>query len=526
MKNMIQFVIVVMAGMVAFVGQAQKKATVEIIKRDNGKTEIIIQEIEIDAGKDVDEILKEMGLLDDLNQLGEGQTLEINIRQIESADTNQGYDIRFYDMEQERAYLGVTLESVFDDHGETRGARIVSIVEGTAAEQAELREDDEIISINGTMNPGVNTIVQSVREMRPGDVAEIEIIRGGQVLGKSVVLGEKQREDSYVFPFGEGGDEWQSFEWNDEFEPWDQFEFEGAETKSQAFFGVSPSWNQDHQGVKIGEVTPGSSAEEMGVLAGDIILEFNDQEVHSFDELADLIGKTYQGDDIKIKLKRDGKNRTLKGEMGSRAYQSYGNMSIFPDFKGMDEDGNMMYDFHLDMGEDEWPFGEEQLEQLFESLSDNFAFPNMENLLGIPELSEIPEIPGIRDLGELGLDELWSTSIYIDFQNLSSEEAAQVNKGVQKAPLLEAKQDLEMNRISFFPNPNSGIFNLNFELRSSDRAGIFIYNQTGAVIYEEWINDGSSPYTNQIDLSDQSVGTYYLQIIQGGESYSKKIIRN
>ena len=467
-----------------------------------------------------------MGLLDDLNQLGEGQTLEINIRKIDSGDTTQDYDIHFYDMQEGRAFLGVTLENVFDDRGETRGARIVSIIENTAAEQADLREDDEIISINGTMNPGVNTVVQSIREMKPGDVAEVEIIRDGQVLGKSVILGEKQREDSYIFPFGEGGDEWQSFEWNDEFEPFNQFEFEGAETESQAFFGVSPSWNQDHQGVKIGEVTPGSSAEEIGVLAGDMILEFNKQEVHSFDELADLIGETSPGDNFKVKIKRDGKNMTLKGEMGSRSCQSYGNMSIFPDFKGMDEDGNMMYDFHLDMEEGEWPFGEEQLEQLFESLPDNFAIPDMENLPAMPELPEIPEMPGIPDLGELGLSELWSTTIRIEIQNISEEEASKVNEGIENAPLLEAEQDLEMNRISFFPNPNSGIFNLNFELRSSDRAGIFIYNQTGAVIYEEWINDGSSPYENKIDLSDQPSGTYYLQIIQGGESYSKKIIRN
>jgi hypothetical protein len=41
----------------------------------------------------------------------------------------------------------------------------------------------------------------------------------------------------------------------------------------------------------------------------------------------------------------------------------------------------------------------------------------------------------------------------------------------------------------------------------------------------EELNEFSGTYTNQIDISKQPSGTYFLQIVQGQKSYSKKITK-
>lgn len=117
---------------------AQKKATVEITKRNKGKTETIVQDIIIEERQEVDEILREMGLLDDLNDLNdleEGQTLEINIRKIDGENT-EDFDIKIHEDLAPRAFLGVTMEEESWNTENGQGVRIKSVIQGTAAEQA------------------------------------------------------------------------------------------------------------------------------------------------------------------------------------------------------------------------------------------------------------------------------------------------------------------------------------------------------------------------------------------------------
>ena len=498
---------------------AQKKATVEVTKRNDGKTETIVQDIIIEEGKDVDEILREMGLLDDLNQLEEGQTLEINIRKFDD-ENMEDYDIRIHENRAPAAFLGVTMEEEQWSNENIQGVRIRSIIEGSAAEAAGLAPQDQILSINGVEMNSISDVVSAIKMNEPGDQIELVYDRYGAIVTKSIELGAKEVEEWNFDRYNEAPE---IYEWRDHdgLEELENFNFEAPKffelnQEPQAFFGISPDWNKSDKGVRIGEVIENSAAEAIGVEVGDIILEFNKEEVQSFEQIADLIGNTIPGEEVKIKLLRGKKKMTLQGEMGQRECHSIGELKVFPDFQGMDEEGNVLYDFHLDMGDENGFFSQEQLEELMDQL------PNSEELMeSLPNADELME--------ELELefpDSFFETSIKIEIQSLTEEEAQQVNEGVMNAPLLKADTDLALNRISFFPNPNSGMFNLNFQAAEEGQTGIFIYDQTGAVVYEEWITPQDGMYSNQIDISDQPSGAYYLQIIQNDKTFSKKVIKN
>jgi len=521
MNQIIRSSCLVMLCLLTYSGFSQKKATVEVTKRNNGRTETIVQDITIEEGKDVDEILREMGLLDDLNQLEEGQTLEINIRKIDDENT-QDYDIRIHENRAPKAFLGVTMEEQHweNENDQQRGVKIKSVIAGSAAEEVGLQAGDNILSINGKEMNAISDAIEAIKENEPGDQIEMSIDRFGALHTMTVELGEKQAEewnfnsfDNHVeifnWPNGEGDFGANGFD----FETPEFFELN---QEPQSFFGISPDWDAADKGVRIGEVIENSSAESMGVEVGDIILEFNKEEVNSFDEIANLIGDLSPGDEVKVKLKRDNKKMTLKGEMGQRECHSFGDLKVFPDFQGMDEEGNILYDFHLDMGDENSFFSEEQLEGLLEQLPD--ANELLESLPNAEELME-----------EFNLQSeniFFDTSIKIEIQSLTEEEAERVNEGVYYAPLLKADVDLNLSRISFFPNPNSGMFNLNFEAAEEGLTGIFIYDQSGAVVYEEWITPLEAGYSNQIDISNQPSGPYYLQIIQNDKTFSKKVIKN
>jgi S1-C subfamily serine protease len=76
----------------------------------------------------------------------------------------------------------------------TRGIRIVSIMSGSPAEEADLRKDDIIIGADErTINRVDELLVYLERHKSPGDTITLEIVRNSKVLDKSLTL--KKRPD-------------------------------------------------------------------------------------------------------------------------------------------------------------------------------------------------------------------------------------------------------------------------------------------------------------------------------------------
>jgi serine protease Do len=66
------------------------------------------------------------------------------------------------------------------------------------------------------------------------------------------------------------------------------------------------------KGALVAEVTPGTPAENAGILRGDIIIEFNGHPVNEMNELPRMVADTAPGTQATVKVLRDGKEKTFK----------------------------------------------------------------------------------------------------------------------------------------------------------------------------------------------------------------------
>lgn len=89
---------------------------------------------------------------------------------------------------------------------------------------------------------------------------------------------------------------------------------------------------------------------------------------------------------------------------------------------------------------------------------------------------------------------------------------------------LNSDNKLEVDNMIFYPNPNSGKFNLKFSLKQKGDAMISIYNTSGKQVYTENLAGFSGDYNKSIDISGNDKGIYFVKVEQNGHAMMKKIV--
>ncbi len=97
-----------------------------------------------------------------------------------------------------RAYLGVKLDPNFDSStarrlklGRIRGARVLEVYPNTPASQAQLRFDDVILKVGGTLVQDENHLINLVSLTPIGHRLQMEIVRNGQNQTIEVLLADR-----------------------------------------------------------------------------------------------------------------------------------------------------------------------------------------------------------------------------------------------------------------------------------------------------------------------------------------------
>ncbi len=541
---------------------AQGKAKIYIKKNMNGTTTEETHEVDIAEGEDIQKVLQEIGVLDEFGQLKPGQEFEIKIdkydldKQVEnlhfhfSPDAPEAIDppdnISFPRM-QSRPFLGVMLRETTAYGSEKNapdGAYITEVIEGTAAQDAGLLAGDVIIEIDEQKVDNLNDVIEYVQSKKVADEVNVKILREGKKKKIKATLGEKEMEalmpwseqrDGYLeniegidrlgnldllreFNFRFDADSitilcpqgFSNFFPNDSMKICQPFAWngDGMQLKETAFLGVVPVDDDENtiEGVKV-NIEEGTSAQGMELMDGDIIIEYNGVKVNSFDELADEIAKTTPSSTISLSILRDGKRKNITGEIGKRSISGCQDFRIFHDFKGMDEGGNYFYDYEFDMDAEDV---QQNMQELLRSIDEQQLMLDEERTRLLEDMARMDE-------------ERVSVIIKIRIEEVTAEELATVNKTAQ--PKLSTANDLAIDEISFFPNPGDGVVNLSFSTADRNDVTVVVYDADGNKVYTEMKKNFDGTYKNMIDISAQPNGTYFLQILQGEKSYSKKIVK-
>jgi putative serine protease PepD len=85
-------------------------------------------------------------------------------------------------------YLGVQLERRHDGGS---GALVADVVAGSAAAQAGIKVGDVVVAVDGEPITGQAGLVATIRNLAPGDHAQVSLVRDGVALEVTAVLGER-----------------------------------------------------------------------------------------------------------------------------------------------------------------------------------------------------------------------------------------------------------------------------------------------------------------------------------------------
>jgi len=91
-----------------------------------------------------------------------------------------------------------------------------------------------------------------------------------------------------------------------------------ARSGSSAYLGSIPSYDDSTMGVKLSGVREGSPAEKGGLKGGDVVIGLGGKPIGTIYDYTESLGARKPGDEVEIKVKRDGQEVTLKVTLGKR----------------------------------------------------------------------------------------------------------------------------------------------------------------------------------------------------------------
>jgi len=195
-----------------------------------------------------------------------------------------------------RSWLGVYIQDVTPEIAkqfnltEAKGVLVGDVIKNSPAEEVGIKTGDIIMKVNNEEVNSPEELQDKIRDVEIGKNADIEVMRDGKTINFIVEIVEMPT-----------------------------VEVEGSESPKEKVFSVQTgiqvepvtseiakemglSWVK---GLVITEVVPGSSADDMGLQQGDIVLEASRTEVSSIGEWEKVINKLEPGDTLLLLVFRN-----------------------------------------------------------------------------------------------------------------------------------------------------------------------------------------------------------------------------
>ena len=94
-----------------------------------------------------------------------------------------------------------------------------------------------------------------------------------------------------------------------------------------------------------------------------------------------------------------------------------------------------------------------------------------------------------------------------------------------EAALSNGGSDIAVNEVTVYPNPSSGVFNVEINSLNSSDVEISIYDLLGRAVFERNF-DNSLNFNEAIDLSNAKSGVYMMTVTVGNQKVTKRIVIN
>jgi len=193
---------------------------------------------------------------------------------------------------QAAGYLGVAVGEPLDE--KAKGAAVVKVIADSPAAKSGLAEGDIILAVNKVKIASPMELVKAIQSQKAGDEVKLKVLRGGETQKLTVTLGERPEE-----PPRPPSEEPQPF-------------------IGLAFAAASlPDQPDEPVALTIVQVIADGPAAEAGIKPGDVLVEFDGKKVKSYKQLVALVQAKKVGDEVDLKIERNGKTMekkvTLKG---------------------------------------------------------------------------------------------------------------------------------------------------------------------------------------------------------------------
>jgi len=535
-------------------GTAAEKAGLKVLDYLIG-----IDNIRVNENRDFSDLLNvfDAGQTATVHFFRLGKAMKVEVTFGKPIDENESYS-------SSKTFLGVNQEGDDDDDDDHPKIGVkISVVNGSSAEKMGLEDGDVILTINSYPIVDWTDLTATVSSLAPDSDVSIEVDRKGKQLTKTGKIGKK----------GDGEENtkksYSTYIWKDNSE-------RNYTQRRSGFLGIYSNEISRDKAKKLGfenpygsyvtKVIPKSAAEKVGVQAFDYIFGVDDHRASADQTLTSILRKYQPGDKASLHLIRKGQEMVLPFEMGERV-----------------EDFNIGFSQSNDpfLGVQEWHNSSDQgvavdilsgttAEEMGLKDGDAIEAINGNRIVDWSDISTAVNTlkPGqtvtvdylrdgkkgtaskpIKSSKETKWNENWSNtwSVISGSGNRRSNnpEVNQTNRvrpenlKTQIADMEPAEFDklktqfniefprannLKIEKMQLFPNPAIGLFKLQFELPEKGNTVIHVYNSTGRMIYEYDLGAFTGAFSDDVDISQNGAGVYFLEIRQDDKSTSKKIV--